>query len=401
VDDYFGDGGKWGAEVSQGFSKSGDNIDSLILKNMSFAGDGPILLIQGMAFIKNPGAPAWESFLKSGGELELRAGDAALTILSGEKKAGKIQPFQPPEGFPGIEDIDSVMKYFTVSMSVLSAGGTVYSIPGYNSEDGFHTGQNVEIPPSCAIEKPVLTGNNVSFQRNTRIGPRAIIGSNALIDRDSLVRDSIILDNAYIGPELEIINKIVRGNLLIDAGTGESIKIVDEFLVSEIETGRLKSAWRRLAHRAAAAALALMMAPLYILFRLLAPSLKSSMVSYYVSRKTLKAIQIRTFEESGLEYPAKFFVKLSLSKLPFVLKAATGKIRLAGNTVYPETDESKDLLAEMPSYHPAAFSYPEMISANRDDIIQRQINDLYYSNSKTLALDIKIVALTLIRRLFR
>ncbi len=109
-----------------------------------------------------------------------------------------------------------------------------------NDEDfylnGFEKGKSGRIGKQTSIAKSAIRqefsniGNNVKIFENVKIEQNAIVGDNCIIDANTIIKNSIIMDNTYIGSDLEIVDKIVFGNNLIDPKFGEKIQMSDEFL---------------------------------------------------------------------------------------------------------------------------------------------------------------------------
>ena len=133
--------------------------------------------------------------------------------------------------------INSIRDYFEINFKVLHQGGR-YTLPGYKVEDGVFTGMNDVILPNVEIAPPVLMGDNVLLQRGCELAGEVIIGTNVIVDNDCYLKSCIVFDNSYIREGMEMVNKIVSSQLIIDPCTGAFILIADDCFVSEMRNIR-------------------------------------------------------------------------------------------------------------------------------------------------------------------
>lgn len=85
-----------------------------------------------------------------------------------------------------------------------------------------------------SVTFPILVGENSTINKNVVIKGPAVIGNDVIIDEGSSISNSLILDNTYIGKNLEIENSIVYKNLCINTQKDYSIYVTDSFVLSPI-----------------------------------------------------------------------------------------------------------------------------------------------------------------------
>ena len=95
----------------------------------------------------------------------------------------------------------------------------------------------------------------------------------------------------------------------------------------------------------------------------------------------------------------RVFFKLSLDKLPLLMEVLKGHLHLVGAPPIPVAT-GRMFLTELPLYHPAVFSYSEMLGDDAE-VNQGQIDELCYCHNASLALDMKIMFTTVANRLFK
>ncbi len=113
--------------------------------------------------------------------------------------------------------IDSLQSYFEVNFEVLNDG--YYNLPGYSVNENVYTGSNVVIKQNCQLAGPLVLRDNILLESNSHV-KNAIIGERALVDKFTVVENSIIFDRTYTAGKLEIINKIVTPGRIIDPFSG-------------------------------------------------------------------------------------------------------------------------------------------------------------------------------------
>ena len=143
-------------------------------------------------------------------------------------------------GVPILE-CDTLKRYFDINFHLLRNPG-VYSLPGYSSQHGYGVGRNVAIMPRADVQTPVLIQDNVLISRGVSIKDGAIIGQFTVIDENTKVSRSIIMNNTYIGRSMVIREKIVNGRRVLDPASDSYVDLDDAFLADDFKTqsnGRL------------------------------------------------------------------------------------------------------------------------------------------------------------------
>ena len=403
IEKYFQDGAQWNLKITYGSSRENEQLPGIIERNrMLFSGDD-LLVISGFIFI---------DYDKNRKEYDLFKGNADFELVDKDRNGliylrsstvhtlAKTVSLQSYTGaMPGFTLINSIGTLFETNMKMVNGDSDKYIMSSYNNEDGVFIGQNVEIMKECEISKPVIIGNNIQLKNLSRIGSCAIIGDNTLIDANTAVNHSVVYGDSYIGSSLEISNKIIYKRRVIDPFTSEVLDIVDNFLISEIDSKIFRRYFIAFIHRVTALVLMLMQLPLFIILRPFV-SIQHVENSYWADKTGSNKIDFGDYKKCSKGIFNTLFFKFSLDKFHLIYLAFTGKIFLAGNKPLAATDENVTLINELPSYHPAAFYYSETLG-HEDDEFQARIDELYYSFHRSLHFDLSIIAATLIQRLFR
>ena len=187
VEHYCENGSRWGVEISYGSMRPGDDISTVIDKNRRFCLDGRVIIISGFLFIRYNKKREYASLFASLPTGELLGCPHGSISLAGTSTTKTEAPGTLPFSLAAL---DSIGKYYELSMEILRTGLTHYVIPGYSSEEDCYIGRNVIIPKSAEIIKPVIIGNNVQIMTNAIIDRNSVIGSNVIIDRESVICSS-------------------------------------------------------------------------------------------------------------------------------------------------------------------------------------------------------------------
>jgi hypothetical protein len=243
--------------------------------------------------------------------------------------------------------------------------------------------------------------HNVQLLADTIIGPSAIIGNNVIIDRESSVESSIVLDNTYIGEHLEVNGRIASGNRLNDPRSGASIEMEDPHLLSSISKSAILSALpRKIVHALMALLfIALLAVPFLLLWPLLklAGRWQSTRIDC-LSESPGKTIRLGKVELETRKAPGVIATALSLDRYFWLFRVLVGQLALIGSTpLSADTGQPNHPSASL-ACRPAVFSYAEAEEwpANGGDAAIVERYHLAHSNP---AADIGLAVKAFINRL--
>lgn len=162
-----------------------------------------------------------------------------------------------------------------------------------------------------SIEKPILIGEDSLIAKNVEFLGAAVIGNNVKIDEGAIIFDSLVLNDTYIGKNIEINNSIIYKNLHLSITRDYSIYLNDEFILSEKKkTPRFTSA-RKIIFRSFDTILSLtaliLLAPFILLISILI-KLDSRGPVFFYSRRIRKP-QIIQHTERWFKYQPESVVE--------------------------------------------------------------------------------------------
>jgi hypothetical protein len=156
-----------------------------------------------------------------------------------------------PQGFVARD----VRSWFTLNMGVLNDPGE-FTLPGYSAEKGVYLGRSVVLEHGTDVKAPVLLQDNSWCARNVRIDGNVIVGCRSYVGEGARLERTVVCDDTYIGPGLELTGKIVAGRRIIDPSSGVWTDIEDPGVARSIRSiedfspfGWLRSLWRFLQGR--------------------------------------------------------------------------------------------------------------------------------------------------------
>ncbi len=167
---------------------------------------------------------------------------------------------------------------------------------------------------------PCWVGSHVRIESGCRLGPYAFLGAGAFLDEDVEVVESIVCAETYVGSHITLDRMAAQGGLLMDFERGVGVEVLDEFVLSSMESASL---YPSLAERICAFVFA---SPLTWLARLVNRGVPPEEAVCQLSRS--KTVCLLTYSKGPL----------CLRRAPWLHMVAEGKMKIFG--VLPRTEEN-------------------------------------------------------------
>lgn len=144
----------------------------------------------------------------------------------------------------------NVRAWHKASFSVMHKPG-LFTLPCYSAEENVHLGRNVVMEHGTEVKPPVLLSDNTWFARNVQLDGDVIVGSGSFVGEGARLKRTIVGDDTYIGTGLDLQDKIVVGNRIIDPESGAWMDLEEPGVARRIGGGFtwLKVLWRFLRGR--------------------------------------------------------------------------------------------------------------------------------------------------------
>jgi lipopolysaccharide/colanic/teichoic acid biosynthesis glycosyltransferase len=273
-------------------------------------------------------------------------------------------------------------------------------------------GRNHVIHPSVRLAPPVYIGDNCQIGSDVELGPDVVIGKNVVIDDEATISQSTILDQSYVGQLVNIENRIVHKNVMIDVNTAERTEVVDEFLLGEAHPALIDASLQRIGDAAAALLLLLLALPLLLLIGLftllttgrlfergtylgtLPGTMGDGRSPHLESYTLLRFCTRRSGKPTAL---GRWLEKWDLHRLPELSNVLAGKISLVGvKPLLPEeVAEIKETWQHQRHTYQAGFTGLWYVQNGRDSQLDETlIADTYYVATRTWREDLKILRKT-------
>jgi NDP-sugar pyrophosphorylase family protein/lipopolysaccharide/colanic/teichoic acid biosynthesis glycosyltransferase len=110
---------------------------------------------------------------------------------------------------------------------------------------GVWAGHNSAIHPTARLAPPVYIGHHCRIGSGVELGPNVVLGRAVYVSDDATIQDSTIFDHTFIGRLMNIKQRLVSKNLLIDSETGEAVVVTDPLLLGEVNTSLIVTGVQR------------------------------------------------------------------------------------------------------------------------------------------------------------
>lgn len=405
VEEYAGAGERWGVKISYAFEKAAGSPTAFLARNTEEWADG-LLHIRGVCFPAR-GADFSGKALSVVSAASARTGNAMLfcgtdrdaikSYISGEPTATSEHPELT------LVALETAKDFHALSMRLVGGESTRYVVPGYEvTSDGCHIGYNTIMPASARFTAPVMIGNNTRIQPLTDVGPNAIVGNHVVIDAQTELSNSIIMDNTYVGRNLEIKGKIVSANRLIDPESDTCLELDDPWLLDAIKPSRrFGDVVRGLVGWLIALLVVGVQCVPYLLLRFILPATSTLIKRHIVCGRDSRPISMLVFEAiGGGSMQLRLFRRLLLDLFPRFLLVLEGRLWLCGHApLSGEVWEAEH--KELREYLPGAVTYSDSQPLDMRTPGTELIDASYYLHMRGLAEDMRIFGRAVIYRLTR
>ncbi|MCX8056424.1 MAG: sugar transferase [Ignavibacteria bacterium] len=183
------------------------------------------------------------------------------------------------------------------------------------------------------IKAPIFIGSNSELRKNVSIKGTVIIGDNVIIDEGTTISNSLILNDTYIGKNLEIVNSIIYKNLCINTTNSFGIYVTDKFILSPNIKSKIKDRIIQLIFRMLDLVLAsiglILFFPLMLLIAILI-KIDSKGPIFYRSKRIIHPLLIQK-EKNWYRYEpekAVFYLKFRTMKTEEILNNNVRKLNV-------------------------------------------------------------------------
>jgi len=105
-------------------------------------------------------------------------------------------------------------------------------------EPGVWIGRRTKISPSAKLLAPCWIGENVRIGADVLIGPMSFLEDQVVVDSRSLIVNSWVGPETFVGTLTELKDSLAWGTLLINWKTGSHTQVTDPFLLASLAEGK-------------------------------------------------------------------------------------------------------------------------------------------------------------------
>ncbi|MDC7244397.1 MAG: NDP-sugar synthase [Sphaerochaetaceae bacterium] len=227
VEQFIGDGERWGVTLSYHLLKKDAMIESRLSMDLKDDYSEPFLFCN-------------EEFLPmiTKDQLSKEASFQSETSKETRWRVATLSSFR--EELPSVQvetiSVDSPESYLESVKKVLAEKGKGLIVYGKEIREGIWAGPGSRIPDTSTLVAPVYLGSQVRIDSQSIIGPNVEIGSGCIIGSDSFITDSSILEGSFVGSNLDVNGCIVKQNKIFNTRVGAVYRATDEILVTSVES---------------------------------------------------------------------------------------------------------------------------------------------------------------------
>ena len=123
-------------------------------------------------------------------------------------------------------------------------------IGGVEIQPGVWASRNAKVHPTARLRSPMFLGEHTVLGPMVEVGPGASIGDHCIIERETIVADSIVYRGTYVGERLSLHSVVVDRSKLINTSLDAEIDGIDEVLLGSVYgvpvARRAEQIWNRL-----------------------------------------------------------------------------------------------------------------------------------------------------------
>lgn len=215
---------------------------------------------------------------------------------------------------------------------------------GKEVKKGIWVGPGVRLPAESRIIPPVYIGGQVRLSESCIVGPNVQLGKGSIVDKDSYIVESSILNGSYIGKGLDIKQSLVFENQILNTVVGTVYTAKDEVFLTSIDAEEVEDVRKSVSifTRLLALLLAIITLPVWVLLflgRLLFHGKKALYFQHMIlipqkrpaePGKTLKTRRFMTFEPHDVCMRGKLIKHFLWYFIPGLWSVAAGKLRFCG-----------------------------------------------------------------------
>ncbi|NCC65339.1 MAG: NDP-sugar synthase, partial [Spirochaetia bacterium] len=228
IEQFLGDGERWGVKITYHLLKRDGNVEQRISKAKEYAEDELILICNALSLVLLE-----PRHLEQAG---IFVAEAQKETPTGWRVCTKSQLLSPDLSKTSVAHLSVVdaEAYRKSVKYMMDTNGQGFIVLGKNADQGIWIGPGSKIASSSKIIPPVYIGSQVNIAQDVIVGPYAEIGNGCIIDEATTVIDSSLLEGSYLGKYLTVQGCLVQQNQVWNIALSALYRASDDILFSSV-----------------------------------------------------------------------------------------------------------------------------------------------------------------------
>lgn len=397
---YVGNGKKWGLGIN--IVSSRPNADATSLKlTRDFLKSDEVMLIE----CDRLRSFSLSEFLNEARVVEAKIPDTSFSAVVDSQNGG-LHLLKPSDILSDSQLLNAtavVMQHGVIypvtnaeefhRVNIAGASGEIKNLVtrGRERSLGLTTGFMTNIHPRCLKLGKLLAGNHCRAHSSSSFSGTVILNNGVVVDRNTSIENSVVLDKTFIGENLQIKNSILAGDMLIRVDTGAILQITDDFLAADLGDGIYETHFANITNRLLGLVLTLITLPLWPIAFLLAKDTREQDASAQSRLNKTSYVGNKAGRGPGSKHVFTTIEFNTASRLlkhfPLAINIAFGDIRLVGISLFTpeETTERQESWESTRDKAPAGALGPSQLYLAADaSVDEKAMSDTIFSQQTSV-----------------
>ncbi len=163
------------------------------------------------------------------------------------------------------QPIHTLFGYYTTNIVIAQDRPERIIIRGKQLTDSLTVGPASVVAEQNVESGTLIAGERCQLQSDVRCSGTVILGDNVVVDRNTTLKNSVVLENSFIGEHLHIENAIVWRNHLIRVDNNTAVTLEDDRLLGSMSSTAFSVQIGRFVGRAVAVFLLILLFPFWLI----------------------------------------------------------------------------------------------------------------------------------------
>ncbi|GJM20939.1 MAG: hypothetical protein DHS20C15_08540 [Planctomycetota bacterium] len=243
------------------------------------------------------------------------------------------------ERFTDVEVADAVARpiaglraFHTANMEALAGRFPGLLMRGSERSPKLRACRHARVRPREVLTGSAFVGRGSTVKPSAELHGPVVLGDHVIVDEQAILRDTVVLQDTYVGPHVELDHAIVWKSYLIRVDTGAVAVVTDPTLLADLAGESVSAVVRLGFDRLVALALIVLAAPLWIWMAL--DSWRVAPQRPFPRRSLLGNRVTRTVDGQSRREPFSVIEGAThipvLRRLPWLLAVLKGELALVG-----------------------------------------------------------------------